>query len=183
MRPIHETEYWPHIEFDPAFVIKGKFPCGESIPKHLLTGEAPPQAREKATVPTQSALVHARKRSLSGSVDEDRRATKRHQASEARRVDSYVPSRSRSNDRRRSRSRSRQMPGESRSPPRPRSRRSSASSLNSLEAELLGISETHESPADSASPPRRPSSSGRRDESSRSPQMQRRRQRTDSAYR
>ncbi|KAH8173451.1 zinc knuckle domain-containing protein [Sarocladium implicatum] len=173
IRPVHETHYWPHIEFDPAFVVEGKFPCGESIPQHLLTGEAPPEV--EATAPSLRE-GHSRKRSLTESADEDR-SNKRHRPSEDRRVDSYVPSRH-GDGRTRTRSRSRQRRSETRSPP-PRSRRSSASSLNSLEAELLGISETHESPETGT--PRRPTSSGRRDDS-RSPQTQRRRPRTDSAY-
>lgn len=58
-----------------------------------------------------------------------------------------------------------------------KSRRSSASSLNSLEAELLGISEKgNASGADTSPPPRR-------EETSRSPQFKRRRPQKGSAYR
>ena len=86
IRPVHETHYWPHIEFDPAFVVEGKFPCGESIPQHLLTGEAPPEV--EATAPSLRE-GHSRKRSLTESADEDR-SNKRHRPSEDRRVDSYA---------------------------------------------------------------------------------------------
>jgi hypothetical protein len=179
IRPVHETIYWPVIEFDPAFVVDGILPCGEPIPKHLRTGDVPPAVgKEKLASPPRGGTEDSRKRSLHhDNVEEngDKRAAKRRRPSDVRKKDSYIPNYRKSADR----SRSRERRSVSRGSPT-RSRRSSASSLNSLEAALLGISEDPKSPTEGRSPS--PPSSHRRDESSRSPQMKRRRPRTESAY-
>lgn len=33
LKPLHETDYWVIIEFDPAFVRDGRLPCGDPLPK------------------------------------------------------------------------------------------------------------------------------------------------------
>ncbi|KAK0391381.1 hypothetical protein NLU13_0882 [Sarocladium strictum] len=178
VRPVHETDYWASIEFDPAFVVEGRFPCGERIPKHLRTGDLPPGVEnEKVDMPQQVEREDSRKRSYNDAADadNDKRAQKRRRPSDVRKTDSYVPDYHRSTER----SRSREGRSASRGSPR-RSRDSSASSLNSLEAALLGISEDTKPSGEGRSPS--PLSSHRQGENSRSPQFKRRRPRTESAY-
>ncbi|KAM5360339.1 hypothetical protein ACJZ2D_013808 [Fusarium nematophilum] len=43
VKPIHETQYWPSVEFDPAFARDGKLPCGDPLPNVPPGGnEGPP---------------------------------------------------------------------------------------------------------------------------------------------
>jgi hypothetical protein len=160
--------------------VAGKFPCGEPIPKHLRLGSQSQQVSKEKDAPPGPREVSPRKRSLNheNKDHEPQRAVKRRRPSEAAKTDSYIPSYPKSPDRSRSRERRSESRGSA-----PRSRRSSASSLNSLEAALLGISEEPKSPPQGRSPSSPPPSERRGDTSSRSPQIRRRRPKPQSAYR
>lgn len=205
MKPIHETDYWPLVEFDPAFARDGRLPCGDPLPNiaeledqyrrsdSSESGEVceRPSKRGRASDDSSGERPWKRQRSHSPSnvgprgSREDNRASMqdtlgprsyeahRDATDSRRRSDAYQPSHRRSmgrrasynRDRDRSRSRSRSKT--------PASRRSSVSdaSLDSLEAELLGVDTKAKSPEQTL---QRPGSASK---------PKRRQTKLDSAYR
>ncbi|KAF5016874.1 hypothetical protein F66182_11306 [Fusarium sp. NRRL 66182] len=67
VKPIHETKYWPEIEFDPAFVRNGRLASGEAV------SELPPRADQVAarSESSESGEVHEQRSKRSHSADEN----------------------------------------------------------------------------------------------------------------
>ncbi|KAF7559643.1 hypothetical protein G7046_g4523 [Stylonectria norvegica] len=204
-KPVHEKTYWPLIEFDPAFVLDGKLPCGDPLPKswNLEDRNGGSNASNNGESNTQP-----RKREMSDEEEVEERQGKRRRSNtnslaslqnsiSGNAVNNPTPSRhstaqnsplrlethERAADSPTDGRRKISEPKESIEPRQnrsrtPASRRSSvsstSSSLNSLEAELLGLPSKENTPDDAEKRQRQPISS--------SPAIKKRQPKLDSAY-